>query len=240
MHGVCWLPPSLRSPSPSLPFPSAGSNVLLHLAREYPNYKLICLDKLDVCSSLNNLDPIAKNPQFTFVHGDICSADLVRHICQSNDVATIMHFASQTHVDTSFGNSLNFTYSNVQGTHTLLESVKSLGGQIRRFIHVSTDEVYGEQNAESDRSREHETPLNPTNPYAATKAAAEFIVKSYRSSFNLPTIITRGNNVYGPRQYPEKLIPKVKRTHLFCFCLFLCLRFSFSPKPFGRDDPFPV
>lgn len=182
--------------------------MLIHLAREYPNYKLICLDKLDVCSSLNNLSPIINNPQFTFVHGDICSADLVRHICQSNDVDTIMHFASQTHVDNSFGNSLNFTYSNVQGTHTLLESVKSLGGQIRRFIHVSTDEVYGEQDADSSRSREHETPLNPTNPYAATKAAAEFIVKSYRSSFQLPTIITRGNNVYGPRQYPEKLIPK--------------------------------
>jgi UDP-glucose 4,6-dehydratase len=191
-----------------------------------------------VCSSLNNLEPIAKNPQFTFVHGDICSADLVRHICQANDVDTIMHFASQTHVDNSFGNSLNFTYSNVQGTHTLLESVKSLGGQIRRFIHVSTDEVYGEQNAESDRSREHETPLNPTNPYAATKAAAEFIVKSYRSSFNLPTIITRGNNVYGPRQYPEKLIPKVRFTLFFVLASLPAFSFSSNPSDVMILSPF--
>jgi UDP-glucose 4,6-dehydratase len=185
-----------------------GSNVLLHLAKQYPQYKLICLDKLDVCSSTNNFKEIASNPQFQFVHGDICSADLVRHIIQANDVDTIMHFASQTHVDNSFGNSLHFTESNVKGTHTLLETVKSCGNQIRRFIHVSTDEVYGEQEADSERSREHHTPINPTNPYAATKAAAEFIVKSYRTSFGLPTIITRGNNVYGPRQYPEKLIPK--------------------------------
>jgi UDP-glucose 4,6-dehydratase len=185
-----------------------GSNVCIHLVNTYPDLRLICLDKLDVCSSLNNLSPIKDNPQFTFVHGDICSADLVRHLIQMYDVDTIMHFASQTHVDNSFGNSLHFTESNVKGTHTLLECVKSCGNQIRRFIHVSTDEVYGEQDADSNRSREHETPLNPTNPYAATKAAAEFIVKSYRSSFNLPTIITRGNNVYGPRQYPEKLIPK--------------------------------
>jgi len=185
-----------------------GSNTLIHLANKYPNYKLICLDKLDVCSSLNNLSPLNNNPQFKFVHGDICSADLVRHLIQANDVDTIMHFASQTHVDNSFGNSLHFTESNVKGTHTLLETVKSCGNQIRRFIHVSTDEVYGEQDATSERSLEHLTPINPTNPYAATKAAAEFIVKSYRSSFQLPTIITRGNNVYGPRQYPEKLIPK--------------------------------
>jgi UDP-glucose 4,6-dehydratase len=182
--------------------------VLIHLGRKYPQYRLICLDKLDVCSSLKNLDPLKGNPNFSFVHGDICSADLVRHVLQANDVDTIMHFASQTHVDNSFGNSLHFTESNVKGTHTLLESVKSCGAQIRRFIHVSTDEVYGEQFAHSARSTEHETPINPTNPYAATKAAAEFIVKSYRTSFNLPTIITRGNNVYGPRQYPEKLIPK--------------------------------
>jgi len=185
-----------------------GSNTLIHLANKYPDYKLICLDKLDVCSSLNNLSPLKTNPQFQFVHGDICSADLIRHLIQANDVDTIMHFASQTHVDNSFGNSLHFTESNVKGTHTLLEAVKSCGTQIRRFIHVSTDEVYGEQHADSSRSLEHETPINPTNPYAATKAAAEFIVKSYRSSFQLPTIITRGNNVYGPRQYPEKLIPK--------------------------------
>jgi len=191
-----------------------GSNQLLYLARAYPQYTLVCLDKLDVCSSLASLSELEGHPRFVFVRGDICNAALVRRLCQTHHIDTIMHFASQTHVDNSFGNSLAFTYANVQGTHTLLECALSLGGQIRRFLHVSTDEVYGEQEGHrfdderAVRSREHSTPLNPTNPYAATKAAAEFLVKSYRASFQLPTIITRGNNVYGPRQYPEKLIPK--------------------------------
>jgi len=116
-----------------------------------------------------------------------------------------MHFAAQTHVDNSFGNSFQFTQNNILGTHVLLESAKM--ANIKRFIHVSTDEVYGEQRADQDAMDEEEV-LEPTNPYAATKAGAEFLAKSYQRSFNMPVIITRGNNVYGPHQYPEKLIPK--------------------------------
>jgi UDP-glucose 4,6-dehydratase len=186
----------------------SGSNVLLYLRRTYPSYRLVCLDKLDTCSSLRNLEALEGDPLFTFVQGDICDAALVRHLCITHAVDTVMNFAAQTHVDNSFGNSLHFTHANVQGTHTLLECVKSLGGQVRRFVHVSTDEVYGEQEEESVRCTEHSATLNPTNPYAASKAAGEFIVKSYRTSFQLPTIITRSNNVYGPRQFPEKLVPK--------------------------------
>lgn len=133
-----------------------------------------------------------------------------------------MHFAAQTHVDNSFGNSLNFTATNVLGTHVLLEAAKA--ARIKRFIHVSTDEVYGENEGEDALE---EKVLEPTNPYAATKAAAEFIVKSYHRSFQLPTIITRGNNVYGPHQYPEKLIPKF--TCLLSKGRPLCAEPFFSP-----------
>ena len=116
-----------------------------------------------------------------------------------------MHFAAQTHVDNSFGNSFQFTENNIMGTHVLLESAKVCG--IKRFIHVSTDEVYGEQHMNQDAMDEEQV-LEPTNPYAATKAGAEFMAKAYHRSFNMPIIITRGNNVYGPHQFPEKLIPK--------------------------------
>jgi dTDP-glucose 4,6-dehydratase len=114
-----------------------------------------------------------------------------------------MHFAAQSHVDNSFGNSFAFTKVNIFGTHVLLEAAYRCG--IKRFIHVSTDEVYGENDGEHHNE---EMVLEPTNPYSATKAGAEFIAKSYLRSFKLPLIITRGNNVFGPHQYPEKLIPK--------------------------------
>ena len=115
-----------------------------------------------------------------------------------------MHFAAQTHVDNSFGNSITFTEANILGTHVLLEAAKE--ARIKLFIHVSTDEVYGE--GETGIPSHEGSPLEPTNPYSATKAGAEYLVKAYHRSFNLPIIITRGNNVYGPHQYPEKIIPK--------------------------------
>jgi UDP-glucose 4,6-dehydratase len=187
-----------------------GSHVLDLLVTKYPKCKVVCLDKLDYCSNVRNFEHLLECDNFTFVKGDILSADLVNFLVLSHKVDTIMHFAAQSHVDNSFGNSIEFTKANVVGTHVLLESAKLHQQQIRRFIHVSTDEVYGESLEEAqDKDRKQETSaLNPTNPYAATKCAAEFLVKSYRKSFNLPTIITRGNNVYGPNQFPEKLIPK--------------------------------
>lgn len=137
--------------------------------------------------------------------GNICSSDLVNYVLKAENIDTIMHFAAQTHVDNSFGNSFQFTQNNIMGTHVLLESAKLCN--IKRFIHVSTDEVYGEQEPGQDAMMEEQV-LEPTNPYAATKAGAEFLVKSYLRSFGLPCLITRGNNVYGPHQYPEKMIPK--------------------------------
>ncbi|KAF2962679.1 hypothetical protein GQX73_g10896 [Xylaria multiplex] len=151
-----------------------------HLTLTYPHaYNIVSFDKLDYCSSLNNT--------------------------QRHNIDTIFHFAAQSHVDLSFGNSYGFTHTNVYGTHVMLESAKKVG--IKRFIHISTDEVYGEVKDGDDDLLETSI-LAPTNPYAASKAAAEMLVYSYMKSFKLPVIIVRSNNVYGPHQYPEKIIPK--------------------------------
>jgi dTDP-glucose 4,6-dehydratase len=119
---------------------------------------------------------------------------------ERHNIDTIFHFAAQSHVDLSFGNSYAFTHTNVYGTHVLLESAKKVG--IKKFIHISTDEVYGEVRDDADDLLETSI-LAPTNPYAASKAAAEMLVHSYQKSFKLPVIIVRSNNVYGPHQYPE-------------------------------------
>jgi dTDP-glucose 4,6-dehydratase len=197
-----------------------GSHVVIRLVKNYPQYNVVNLDKLDYCSSLKNLVEIQSAPNYKLIKGDILSRDLVNYILESNCIDTILHFAAQTHVDNSFGNSIEFTKNNVLGTHVLLEA--SRVHPIKRFIHVSTDEVYGETIGETPSQQAinvmantdqlygciESSVLEPTNPYAATKAGAEHLVKSYYKSFKLPVIITRGNNVYGPHQYPEKVIPK--------------------------------
>lgn len=175
-----------------------AGGVIDHILEQY-DYRIVNLDKLDYCSYQR---PINK-PNYKFIKGDILSVDLVNFILEEEKIDVIMHFAAQTHVDNSFGNSIEFTRNNILGTHVLLESAKQYG--IKKFIHVSTDEVYGEM---SDKAKESETILDPTNPYAATKAGAEFLVKAYHKSFGLPVIITRSNNIYGPGQFPEKVIPK--------------------------------
>ncbi|RFU76355.1 dtdp-d-glucose 4,6-dehydratase [Trichoderma arundinaceum] len=142
---------------------------------------------------------------FTFYHGDLTNPSEVLDCMERYHIDTVMHFAAQSHVDLSFGNSYSFTHANVYGTHVLLESAKR--ACIKRFIHVSTDEVYGEVGHGEDELQESSI-LAPTNPYAASKAAAEMMVHSYHKSFKLPTIIVRSNNVYGPHQYPEKIISK--------------------------------
>ncbi len=154
-----------------------------------------------------NLQELFDAPNFKFVKGDITSPDLVSYVLKEEKIDTILHFAAQTHVDNSFGNSFAFTQTNIFGTHVLLESAKCCE-YIKRFVHVSTDEVYGEGEDFDTDPMSEEHVLEPTNPYAATKAGAEFLVKSYFRSFKMPCLITRGNNVYGPHQFPEKLIPK--------------------------------
>ncbi|KAF7864546.1 hypothetical protein EAF04_006678 [Stromatinia cepivora] len=177
-----------------------------HLTLTYPDaYNIVSFDKLDYCSSLNNTRALNDKRNFSFYHGDITNPSEVVDCLERHNIDTIFHFAAQSHVDLSFGNSYAFTHTNVYGTHVLLESAKKFG--IKKFIHISTDEVYGEVKDDDDDLLETSI-LAPTNPYAASKAAAEMLVHSYQKSFKLPVIIVRSNNVYGPHQYPEKIIPK--------------------------------
>ena len=133
---------------------------------------------------------------------------MVDHVLYTYNIDYVIHFAAQSHVQNSFDNSLQFTQDNILGTHTLLECCRKYD-KIEKFIHVSTDEVYGESMISVDENKKTEhSILCPTNPYAATKAGAELIAQSYNHSYKMPIIITRGNNVYGPNQYPEKIIPK--------------------------------
>jgi dTDP-glucose 4,6-dehydratase/UDP-glucose 4,6-dehydratase len=168
---------------------------------------IINIDKLDYCSSENNVDnnDIPDN-KYIFIKGSICDEELLRTIFNKYNVEYVLHFAAQTHVDNSFDNSINYTIDNILGTHQLIECCR-LYGNIKKFIHMSTDEVYGELTINCEDSVESSL-LNPTNPYAATKAGAEFIIRSYYYSYNMPIVIIRCNNVYGARQYPEKIIPK--------------------------------
>jgi dTDP-glucose 4,6-dehydratase len=161
------------------------------------------------CASENNIDEnVCNSKRYRLVKGNLCSFDLISNILEIYKIDTVIHFAAQSHVQNSFDNALQYTHDNVVGTHTLLEACRKYG-KIEKFIHISTDEVYGESMLSENEDKKHEgSVLCPTNPYAATKAAAELIAKSYYHSFKMPIIITRGNNVYGPNQYPEKLIPR--------------------------------
>jgi dTDP-glucose 4,6-dehydratase len=180
-----------------------GSNFINYILKTREDVQIVNVDCLNYCASESNVIP---DPRYRFVRGNITSKDLIAYLLQEHQIDTIVHFAAQSHVDNSFDGSLQYTVDNVLGTHTLLQAAKEYG-RLQKFLHFSTDEVYGE--VDRDHPGCHEKSLlNPTNPYAATKAAAEFIVRSYYHSFSLPIVIVRCNNVYGPNQYPEKLIPK--------------------------------
>jgi dTDP-glucose 4,6-dehydratase len=186
-----------------------GSNFVNFYFRENKHVEIVNLDAMYYCASENNIDISIRNSErYHLVKGNLCSFDLISNILEIYGIDTVIHFAAQSHVQNSFDNALQYTLDNVVGTHTLLEACRKYG-KINKFIHISTDEVYGESMLSENEEKKHEgSVLCPTNPYAATKAAAELIAKSYYHSFKMPIIITRGNNVYGPNQYPEKLIPR--------------------------------
>ena len=172
-------------------------------------YFVVNLDAMYYCANEHNINELIRtHPDYVFIRGNICSEDLVMHILQAYNIQEVLHFAAQSHVQNSFDDSLQFTRDNILGTHVLLECCRKYG-KIQKFIHVSTDEVYGESmiSVNETHKTEHSV-LCPTNPYAATKAGAELIAQSYHHSYKMPIIITRGNNVYGPNQYPEKLVPR--------------------------------
>lgn len=179
-----------------------GSNFICYMVKKYPNINFIGIDKLSYCSNVDNFKEISDSNNFNFVKADLTNQTKINSIFQHNSIDVIIHFAAYSHVDHSFNDSITFVKNNVIGTTVLLEMSKKYN--IKKFIHVSTDEVYGNSGTISSEK----SLLNPTNPYSASKAGAEHMCMSYYHSFKTPIIITRGNNVYGPKQYPEKLIPK--------------------------------
>jgi dTDP-glucose 4,6-dehydratase len=187
-----------------------GSNFINLFCKKYQHIKIINFDALYYCADVNNVDSEIRNSNnYTFIEGNLQSYDLLKYIFQINHITHIIHFAAQSHVQNSFDDSIQYTKDNILGTHNLLEVNRLYNKNLIKFIHVSTDEVYGESILDSVESHKTEhSILCPTNPYAGTKAGAELICQSYNHSYNMPIIITRGNNVYGPNQYPEKLISK--------------------------------
>jgi dTDP-glucose 4,6-dehydratase/UDP-glucose 4,6-dehydratase len=185
-----------------------GSNFINSYFPKKRFEKIVNLDAMYYCADEKNIEHnIRTDPDYIFIHGNLCHADIVESLLEKHQITHIIHFAAQSHVQNSFDDSIQFTYDNVLGTHTLLEACRRYK-KIIKFIHVSTDEVYGESMNDIDEQHKTEhSVLCPTNPYAATKAAAELLAQSYYHSFHIPIIITRGNNVYGRNQYPEKLIP---------------------------------
>jgi|LakMenEpi03Aug12_release.lakeMendotaPanAssembly.Ray.scaffolds.fasta_scaffold07027_16 dTDP-glucose 4,6-dehydratase len=187
-----------------------GSHFINALWEQYKNIRIVNADALYYCANVNNVsEHIRGDMRYVFVKCNLRNKDDIDCMFGVFNVTHIVHFAAQSHVQTSFTDALEYTMDNVLGTHNLLESARLLCPQLKKFIHVSTDEVYGESTMNShDVKKTEQSVLCPTNPYAATKAAAELIAQSYYHSFQMPIIITRGNNVYGPRQYPEKVIPR--------------------------------
>lgn len=177
-----------------------GSNYVHYALSQHPDWQIVVLDKLTYAGNLANLADISD--RLTFIEGDIANPDDVEKA--TNGVDAILNFAAESHVDRSLRDPLPFIRTNIEGTLLLLESARK--HQIKRFLHVSTDEVYGDL-VGSDRHSLESDPLSPRSPYAASKAGAEHLVNSYGISYGLDVVITRGSNTYGPYQYPEKIIP---------------------------------
>ena len=182
-----------------------GSNFINYVVNKYLNVNFYNYDCNYYSSSKKNTMKLNDKLNYLSFDGKIQDKSKILELLINYKIDTIIHFAAQSHVDTSFFNSLQYTDDNVFGTHILLECVR-LYNKLEKFIHISTDEVYGEN--ENDDIKTEKTLLCPTNPYSATKAAAEMIVNSYFYSFKIPIIIIRSNNVYGRHQYIEKVIPK--------------------------------
>src|SRR4051812_22786407 len=179
-----------------------GSNFIHYLFDKYPDYHIINYDKLTYAGNLENLENIQEFKNYTFIKGDINNQELLEYVVNTNEVDVIVNFAAVSHVDRSIKNSSEFITTNILGTQKLLEVAKN---NSLRFIQISTDEVYGTLGPTGYFTED--TPLSPNSPYSASKASADFIVRSYHETFGLNTNITRCSNNYGPFQFPEKLIP---------------------------------
>lgn len=178
-----------------------GSCFVRHILNKYSDYKVINLDKLTYAGNINNLDDVKNNPNYYFVNGDICDKKLTSDLISQTDA--VVNFAAESHVDRSITGPEIFIQTNVQGTLNLLQMSKEF--DIKRYLQVSTDEVYGTLGKTGYFTEE--TSLAPNSPYSASKASADLLVRAYYETYKLPVLITRCSNNYGPYQYPEKLIP---------------------------------
>ncbi len=178
-----------------------GSCFVRHILTKHPDYKIINLDALTYAGNIENLNDVKNNPNYTFVHGNICDKLLVRDLISECDC--VINFAAESHVDRSITGPEIFIETNVQGTLNLLQASKELG--VERFLQVSTDEVYGTLGKTGYFTET--TPLAPNSPYSASKASADMLVRAYYETYKMPVLNTRCSNNYGPYQYPEKLIP---------------------------------
>ncbi|MFK3936151.1 dTDP-glucose 4,6-dehydratase [Alkalihalobacillus sp. NPDC078783] len=182
-----------------------GSHFIRYILREYPDYHIINVDALTYAANLANLLSIADVDRYQFIHVDIRNLSKMEHILSTNNIDAVVHFAAETHVDRSIHAPSTFVETNVLGTQNLLECARA--HHVKTFVHISTDEVYGTLGSEGLFTEE--IPLAPNSPYAASKASADFFVRSYYETYGMDTRITRCSNNYGPNQYPEKLIPVV-------------------------------
>lgn len=194
-----------------------GSHLIPYLLSKYPTYLITNLDKLTYAGSLDNLAEVASHPCYRFIQGDITDRRLVNELFQQFDFHGVIHLAAESHVDRSIQDPTLFVKTNVEGTCILLDvarlhwieepGIYNLNHQDSRFLHVSTDEVYGSLGAEGFFTEESK--YAPNNPYSATKAASDLLVRSYVHTYGFQAITTHASNNYGPKQYPEKFIPKI-------------------------------
>ena len=199
-----------------------GSNLLEYMVKKYPNYKFVCIDLLTYAGDIHNIDAVKNASNFTFVHGNICDRNLVERIFQHYYINGVIHLAAESHVDNSIKTPDIFIETNIKGTFTLIDVaykywmkksfVFKKGFEQSKFLHVSTDEVYGSLGKIGLFTEN--SPYAPNSPYSASKASSDFIVRSYFHTYGMPITITNCSNNYGPKQHDEKLIPTVIRKAL--------------------------
>lgn len=182
-----------------------GSNFILYWLKKYPQDKIVNLDKLTYAGNPENLKTVENNPNYKFVKGDICNAQLVNPLINNNKIETIVHFAAESHVDRSILDPAPFVKTNIEGTYVLLEA--ALKNKIKRFHHISTDEVFGALDLNSKQKFNENSNYNPRSPYSASKASSDHLVRAYSITYNLPVTISNCSNNFGPFQFPEKFIP---------------------------------
>jgi len=182
-----------------------GSHFILYWMKNHPNDTIVNIDKLTYAGNIVNLEGVQENPNYSFICADVCDAEKVDEVMKGVDI--VVHFAAETHVDRSIMDPKPFIHSNFVGTYVLLESAKKHG--VKRFHHISTDEVFGSIALDNPAQFNEDTRYDPSSPYSATKAAADHLVRAYFETYGLPITISNCSNNFGPYQDPEKFLPRM-------------------------------